>query len=601
MWNLCLAISLNRGRNTCLRFLSTKRAHCLRKPDAPCDDAGTKVVELSVGKVRGRYQSGLYGDHFYSFEGIPFAKPPLGELRFVAPQPADPWSDVLDARQEKPMPIQVDRLTGEVLGSEDCLYLNVYTKHFDETKPPLPVMVYFYGGAFRTGGATRAKYGPDYLMGKEVVYVLFNYRLCALGFLSLPSCESGVPGNAGLQDQIMALRWVNQHIRCFNGDPQNITVFGESAGAASVHFMMCLPQAKGLFHKAVMMSGSMLSPWASIPEPQCMFPKLAQAAGYVGVEKEDRMLKFLRSVPAEKLMGHDFITNRDRCFGFLYPFVPCVEVAPSDAGLIKQPYTELMRQAWSCQVPLLMGGTSFEGLVFYPFCKLENGYMLELLKAEPAMVLPYELYQGLSVDQRSGAADELLKYHYGPRGITKNNITQILDVSCFWGNNIYIVTDLSPQLFSYKLFWHGMHRVALSRLAVAQAPTFLYRFDFDSPKLNLMRNNLCGDDIKRGVCHADDLGYIFHKPPIKKLPLDSAEYRTIQRMVNILTSFAKTGDPNCLESGPDQWTPITAKYPFKVMNIGQEAEVVTQLEKEGLEVWNRIYCIPGEIYSNDVK
>jgi len=118
-------------------------------------------------------------------------------------------------------------------------------------------MVYIYGGGFRTGGAIRSKYGPDYLMGKDVVYVLFNYRLCSLGFLSLPSCESNVPGNAGLQDQLLALQWVRQHIRNFNGDPQNITLFGESAGAASVHIMMCLPQAKGLFHKAIMMSGSM--------------------------------------------------------------------------------------------------------------------------------------------------------------------------------------------------------------------------------------------------------------------------------------------------------------------------------------------------------
>jgi len=104
-----------------------------------------------------------------------------------------------------------------------------------------------------------------------------------------------------------------------------------------------------------------------------------------------------------------------------------------------------------------------------------------------------------------------------------------------------------------------------------------------------MRNQLCGDDIKRGVCHADDLGYIFHKQGQKKQPLDSAEYLTIQRMMGILTTFAKTGDPNCPETGPDQWLPVSPKSPFKVLNIGQEVECVTQFEKEGLEVWNRLY------------
>ncbi|KAH8343945.1 hypothetical protein KR084_002205 [Drosophila pseudotakahashii] len=548
------------------RFTKPFCGHGIRRITCPSPgDSDSKVVELSVGSVRGRRQSGIYGDVFYSFEGIPFAKPPLGKLRFVASQPADAWNSELDARQERSIPLQMDRRTGKVIGSEDCLYLNVYTKHFDESKPPLPVMVYIYGGGFRTGGATRSKYGPDYLMSKDVVYVVFNYRLCSLGFLSMPSSESNVPGNAGLQDQLLALHWVRQHVRNFNGDPQNITLFGESAGAASVHFMMCLPQAKGLFHKAVMMSGSILSPWVDAPERESSFCRLAMAAGYEGPVEEASMLNFLRSVNAEKLMGHDFISARDRCFGFLNPFVPVV------GGLIQAPFQQLMKQAWSCQVPLLLGGTSFEGLVCYPFCQLDNGYMLDLLKEEPAMVLPHELYHSMSVEERIIASDALVKHHYGPRGITKCNITQILD------------------LFSYKLFWHGIHRVVLSRLSHARAPTYLYRFDFDSPKLNLMRNQLCGDDIKRGVCHADDLGYVFHKQAQKKQSLDSAEYRTIQRMMGILTTFARSGDPNCPETGPDQWLPVSSKSPFKVLNIGQEMECVTQVEKEGLEVWNRLY------------
>uniref|UniRef100_A0A6P4DZF2 carboxylesterase n=1 Tax=Drosophila rhopaloa TaxID=1041015 RepID=A0A6P4DZF2_DRORH len=568
MWKLYQPSS--RGRLKCLPFLNPVCGHYVRRIACPSASAAdSKIVELSVGNVRGRRQCGVYGDAFYSFEGIPFAKPPLGDLRFMAPHPADPWNTELDARQERAIPLQVDRQTGKVTGSEDCLYLNVYTKHFDESRPPLPVMVYIYGGGFRTGGAIKFKYGPDYLMSKDVVFVLFNYRLCSLGFLSMPSRESNVPGNAGLQDQLMALRWVSQHIRNFNGDPQNITLFGESAGAASVHFMMCLPQAKCLFHKAIMMSGSMLSPWVDAPESQSLFCRLAFAAGYKGPAEEPSVLRFLRRVRAEKLVGHDFITARDRCFGFLNAFVP--GVANLEGGLIQAPFQQLMREAWSTQVPLLLGGTSFEGLVCYPFCQLNNGYMLELLKQEPAMVLPHEVYQSMSVEERNIAAEALVKHHYGPRGITKNNITQILD------------------LFSYKLFWHGMHRVVLSRLSHAQAPTYLYRFDFDSPKLNLMRNQLCGDDIKRGVCHADDLGYIFRKQAQKKQPLDSAEYLTIQRMVSILTTFARTGDPNCSETGPDRWLPVTTKSPFKVLNIGQDVECVTQIEKEGLEVWNQLY------------
>ncbi|XP_043655443.1 esterase B1 [Drosophila teissieri] len=564
MWKLCQPRS--RSRIKCFRFLNPRCGPSFERFSCPsAGDADSKVVKLSVGNVKGRRLSGIYGDVFYSFEGIPFAQPPLGKTRFGASHSAYPWNSELDARQERPIPLQMDRKTGKVIGSEDCLYLNVYTKHFNESEPPLPVMVYIYGGAFRTGGAVRSKYGPDYLMSKDVVYVLFNYRLCSLGFLSMPSCELDVPGNAGLHDQLLALQWVSQHIRNFNGDPQNITLFGESAGAASVHFMMCLPQAKGLFHKAIMMSGSMLSPWVNAPERDNIFCRLATSAGYQGPAEEVSILEFLRNVNAEKLICHDFISPRDRCFGFLNSFVPVV------GGLVRAPFPQLMKEAWSSEVPLLLGGTSFEGLVYYPFCQLDNGYMLELLKHEPAMVLPHELYQLMSVEERNTAAEALVKFHYGPRGITKNNITQILD------------------LFSYKLFWHGLHRVVLSRLSLAQAPTYLYRFDFDSPKLNLMRNQLCGDDIKRGVCHADDLGYIFHKQAQTKQPLDSPEFQTIQRMVGILTTFARTGDPNCPETGPDQWLPVSTKTPFKVLNIGQQVECVTQVEKDGLEVWNGLY------------
>ncbi|BFF89532.1 esterase B1 [Drosophila madeirensis] len=566
MWKLCVSGSTP-GKY--LQFVYRSLRLTARRSSAE-----TKIVDLPMGRLKGRRQCGIYGDSFFSFEGIPFGKPPLGELRFVAPEPAEPWTDQeLDAQQERHIPLQMEFHGGKTIGSEDCLYLNVYTKHFDKTKPPLPVMVYIYGGAFRTGGATRKMYGPDYLMSKDIVYVIFNYRLCALGFLSLPSIESNVPGNAGLHDQLLALKWIKQHIQKFNGDPENITLFGESAGAVGVHFMMCLPQAMGLFHKAIMMSGSMLSPWVQIPDRTCLYSQLALSAGYAGPRREKDMLRYLRWVEAKKLLeyAHNCYTFHDRCFGFLYPFVPMVEEANYENGLMQQPYLEMMRDAWSVKVPLLLGGTSFEGLVYYPFLKLNNGLMLDLLKQEPELVLPYELFVTMSDEVREARAKELVKYHYGPRGITKNNVTQLLD------------------LFSYKLFWHGLHRVVRSRLAHAQAPTYLYRFDFDSPSFNLVRNKLCGDDIKRGVCHADDMGYVFHKKGVQKLPLDSAEYLTIQRMVGILTAFAKTGDPNCVETESEEWTPVTAKLPYRALNIGHDLDFITQYEKDGLKVWNRLY------------
>ncbi|EDV93365.1 GH19268 [Drosophila grimshawi] len=533
----------------------------------------TKIVELPLGKVKGKHQAGIAGQAYYSFEGIPFGKPPIGQLRFQPTQPAEPWcGKILDCLKERDRPVQVNKATGKIMGSEDCLHLNVYTKHFG--KPRLPVLVYIHGGGFCTGGATRIKYGPDYLMREDFVYVQFSYRLCALGFLSLSCAELGVLGNAGLHDQLLALRWIQKYVSYFNGDPENVTLMGTSAGAGSVHFMMCLPEACGLFHRAIIMSGSMLSPWVQVPDTSTLFCRLARQKGYNGLLAEAPILEYLCSLPAGEVVQHNLFGARQYIFGHLYPFVPGLEhhtTNKSDEGLLKRPFLELMRNAWSKRVPLLIGANSFEGLVMYPYCTLNNGLMMDLLKLEPDLVLPYDLYERLSKKEREERALELIHFHFGPRNIDKNDVMQVLD------------------LFSYKLFWHGIHRAVLSRLAYAQAPTYVYRFDFDSPDYNLMRIKLCGNDIKQGVCHADELGYIFPRRRALMRPLNTAECGTIGRMVGILTTFARTGNPNCAETGDHQWMPVDKKDPFKAMNIGREVEFQSLLEKNGLKVWNKLY------------
>lgn len=290
-------------------------------------------------------------------------------------------------------------------------------------------MVYIHGGGFKTGGATRTKYGPDYLMREDIVYVQFSYRLCVLGFLSMTNSKLGVPGNAGLHDTVLALRWIKQNISHFNGDSENITIMGTSAGAASVHFMMCLPEACGLFHRAIMMSGGMTCPWVHVPSTDTLSCRLAMEKGYNGKMTEDSVLKFLRSQPAEDLVQNKLFGSREFIFGHLYPFVPTLEHHDGNEGLLKRNFLQMMRDAWSKNVPLLLGGTSFEGLIMYPYSKLNNGHILNLLKEEPTLVLPYDLYQTLSVRELTERAAQLVSFHFGPRQIHTNNIVQLLDVS----------------------------------------------------------------------------------------------------------------------------------------------------------------------------
>lgn len=409
--------------------------------------AETKVVELKVGKVKGKHNLGVTGHEFYSFEGIPYGKPPVGDRRFLPAEPADPWKE-LDCLDEPDLPVQWDRDTRELFGNEDCLYLNVYTKHvcilyvgvgdcllsiffqFDTTQAPLPVILYFHGGGFRSNGASRDKYGPDYLMREDIVYVIFSYRLCSLGFLMMDSPELGVHGNAGVHDQLMALRWVNEHIAQFNGDPKNITIMGTSAGAASVHFMMCLPQACGLFQRVIMMSGTMMSPWCQVPNMTELPCRLAAAKGYKGDMTDADILKFLQSLPAEELVQHHLFGPKERVMGHMYPFVPGVEAAGlGEKGLLARPFLDMMRDAWAKDVPLLLGGTTDEGQVMYPYVKADNGLLMDVVREDPALLLPYELYTCLPFQERAEKTGKLINFHFGPRTISKSDVYQILEVS----------------------------------------------------------------------------------------------------------------------------------------------------------------------------
>lgn len=235
-----------------------------------------------IAKVTGGEVRGVVKDGIASFKGIPFAAPPVGELRWKAPQPVKPWDGVRDADQFGPPPMQsalVALLSG-VKPSEDCLYLNVWTAAKDAGERR-PVMVWVYGGAFNGGWSGDAIYDGASFAQKGVVLVTFNYRIGVFGFLAHPelSAESGKgSGCYGIQDQIAALRWVKENIAQFGGDSNNVTIFGQSAGGMSVAILAQSPPAKGLFHRAISQSGGSMAPVkTAADQANVLVPSLALA------------------------------------------------------------------------------------------------------------------------------------------------------------------------------------------------------------------------------------------------------------------------------------------------------------------------------------
>src|SRR6478672_3743919 len=253
---------------------------------------------------------GRVGEGVSSFKGVPYARPPVGTLRWRAPQPAEGWDGERDAGEVGAICIQPpangDTGVGPLPMSEDCLTLNVWAPA--ERAQPLPVMVWIHGGGFNNGSGTAALYDGTRLAKRGVVVATINYRLGRLGFFDHPALAAergqGEPGgNYGMMDIVAALEWVRDNAAAFGGDPGNVTVFGESAGGAAVTRLMISPAARGLFHKAVVQSGLGRDSGVPLDRPSAIGGPSLQDRGVafartVGARTADE----LRAIPAEALL-----------------------------------------------------------------------------------------------------------------------------------------------------------------------------------------------------------------------------------------------------------------------------------------------------------
>ena len=305
----------------------------------------TTVVEVTGGTIEG-----VAEDDIIAFKGIPFAAPPIGDLRWKSPQPVIPWEGVKKADKFAPGPMQ-DTAFGAALGgpqeiSEDCLYLNVWTGA-KTTIEKRPVMVWIYGGGFGIGMTSSPAYDGANLAGKGVVLVSVAYRVGPLGFLAHPelSRESGKgSGVYGIQDQIAGLRWVKENIAKFGGDPSRVTIFGESAGGISVSMLTASPMAKGLFHRAISESGgSMSPPRMSLEEAE------AQGKAYLENLGAD-------SIAAARALSAEEIQKDTKGMGAFWP-------APDGETVAEKQY-ELFESGMFNDTPVLAGTNSNEGGLF---------------------------------------------------------------------------------------------------------------------------------------------------------------------------------------------------------------------------------------------
>lgn len=528
------------------------------------------MVSTKYGPVRGIQKTAATAVEYYSFQRIPYAKPPVGELRFKDAEPPTSWEEPLDCSVQGPAGYQFSKLQNKIIGSEDCLHMNVFTKSLDKGKR-LPVMLYIHGGAFNRGSSGVEMYGPDYLIQADVVFVSFNYRIGALGFISFDSPEVGLPGNAGLKDQNLALRWVVDNIANFGGNPRNITLFGESAGGCSVHYHMISDLSKGLFQRAIVMSGCSLNNWSTVPRRQ-FSQRLAKALGWNGQGGDQAALEVLMLAAPEDIVDKQgaLLTENEKENRIMFEFGPVIEPYITKSCIIPKDPLQMCREAWSTDMDILIGGNSEEGLFSLSEIK-ENPAILSNLKDFEYLV-PLELDLVRTSQRCKEFGKKLKKHYYGDTEPSFENRDGYLT----------LMTD--------KLFWHGLHRTIYGRInSKTTAKTYVYRFSVDSETYNHYRIYFCDKNV-RGTAHADDLSYIFKNLFSDVPPKDSFEYRVMTEMIGLFSQFASNdGNPNGKVT--DIWEPIGEDFgTYKCLNIANDGlEFIDFPEMERMKLWDSMY------------
>lgn len=487
-------------------------AQTLRHVTIKTDDGLVEGVVSANGKV-------------LTFEGIPYAAPPVGQLRWKPPQRAKPWTGVRKALAFGPRAMQ-GRIYNDMVfrdpgPSEDCLYLNIWIPEAERQKGNLPVMVWIYGGGFVAGSPSEPRQDGRNLCQKGVIVVSMTYRLGVFGFLSLPglSKESShnASGNYGLMDQVAALKWVKANIANFGGDPDNVTIFGQSAGSFSVSALMASPLARGLFQKAIGESGAFFGKSLHLVSLDS-----AEKAGVEFVKKSfgTTSLKKLRAISAGRIL------DAALKFPTLY-FSQDV-----DGYFLPQSCKSIYSEGRQAHVPLLAGWTRDEG-----------GLQPFFGKAKPTAA-DYVKRADLIFGKN---ADEFLKLYPGATDAEANRSARDYDGDMFIGYSTWKWLEL--------------------QLRTGDSPVYRYKFEQTLP---------LPPDAPPGAVptapHSSDIQFVFETLPSRHLPWRPGDFKLSNIMSTYWTNFAKTGNPN--GPGLPKWPLYDSSDGYQVMHLMTDPSAV---------------------------
>uniref|UniRef100_A0A8C6GRB3 Carboxylic ester hydrolase n=1 Tax=Mus spicilegus TaxID=10103 RepID=A0A8C6GRB3_MUSSI len=524
------------------------------------------VVDTTHGKVLGKYIS-LEGSAqpVAVFLGVPFAKPPLGSLRFAPPQPAEPWSSVKNATSYPPMcyqnPEAALRLAELFTNrrkiiphkfSEDCLYLNIYTPADLTQNSRLPVMVWIHGGGLVIDGASTYD-GVPLAVHENVVVVVIQYRLGIWGFFSTEDEHSR--GNWGHLDQVAALHWVQDNIANFGGNPGSVTIFGESAGGESVSVLVLSPLAKNLFHRAISQSSVIFNPCLFGRAARPLAKKIAALAG-CKTTTSAAMVHCLRQKTEDELLEVS-LKMKFGTVDFLgdpresYPFLPTV----IDGVLLPKAPEEILAEKSFNTVPYMVG-----------INKHEFGWIIP-------MFLDFPLSER-KLDQKTAAS--ILWQAYPILNISEKLIPEAIEKYLGGTEDSATMTDLFLDLIGDIMF--GVPSVIVSRShRDAGAPTYMYEYQY--------RPSFVSDDRPQELLgdHADELFSVWGAPFLKE-GASEEEINLSKMVMKFWANFARNGNPN--GEGLPHWPEYDQKEGY--LQIGVPAQAAHRLKDKEVDFWTEL-------------
>ncbi|KAF2902140.1 hypothetical protein ILUMI_04048 [Ignelater luminosus] len=525
-------------------------------------------VNISQGALKGKYQKTWKGRAFSAFTGIPYAKPPVGDLRFKAPVPSDPWNGVLDATKPHAMCPQMNVYLNdfEINGNEDCLYLNVYTpKVTSSSETSLPVMFYIHGGGWMCGSADL--YGPNILLDQDIVLVVTNYRLGPLGFLS--TGDEVVPGNNGLKDQSLAIKWVKDNIKHFGGNPDLITVFGQSAGGASTHYHMLSPLSKDLISGAISHSGTALGTWGLSTREESVNTgrRLAQFLN-CPTDPSKEMVECLRKIDAYDIVKQD-TKFLEWSYDPMIPFKPVIEPDLEGAFLTEDPI-DIIKSDKAAKVPFITGFTTEDGALksahIYNNSKLVKEFNEDFEKLAPYLFV----YHKTSANKDVGK--KIRDFYFGDKQIDES------------------MKDEVTNMFTDG--WFLLPEDAAVRLHTKYTKQPVYYFLFGYRGKASFGTGFGDPNYDYGVCHCDELLYLFSNNPFEDdYKSNQHDKKIIDIMTTLWANFARTGNPTPDVSDliPTKWEPIkTDKLEYYFIKNGTFLYMDENLYSERAKFWRSL-------------